>query len=460
MSDITIAPRIAGAGRIRCWVAATHQKSQPAISWTIDQEPAKPHVIKSMQSTYPPDPTGCFTGIFEFVGLDDGRVYSVSATLAKGDTAALRTVSGVKHVMNDRFNILLLSCYDYQTDVARNLDTKVSQLPGVNKPNLTLLLGDQVYLDVPVRFAFLDDESWLAKEFERQYMNNFGDSSTYGKALRLAPSLSIPDDHEYWNNYPHAQVHIHNTYTAASRARWTRAAELMYQAFQSSSQEDFRDPVFIDIDPFTFACINTRSTRLERNIMDRRQWEMLMDWTERAIANPYRMAVIATGQSLLRRKANVVNAQIRDSELPNYSDFWIFQKMLEKFEEAGRKFLLLTGDVHFGRITTMRSRKTGVICGAEIISSPVSLVQGVVPPKENQPIVPVEWWRAWPRHPEPSDCEGPLTRQFICDVDWRQKGNHFAVVSLYPYRNQVDVIYQPLHHDEVHNKMIKRTLFY
>lgn len=459
MSDITIAPKFAPSGRIRVWVAATHQTAEPVISWTVDTTPAKPRTVKPLQSTYAPDPTGTFTGLFDFEGLTASKQYEITATLPSGDTAVLRTVCNTGQVTNDRFNLLVMSCYDYKTDFARNLDTKVGQLAGVHKPDMTLLLGDQVYLDVPVFFGFLDDEAWLAKQFEQQYMNNFGDTTSYGKSLRLAPTLSIPDDHEYWNNFPHAQVHIHNTYTPGSRARWTRAAEAMYKAFQSNSNDDFRDPVFADIDPFTFAFLNTRSTRLKSNIMDRRQWELLLEWSERAIASPFRMAVIATGQSLLRHSANIVDKQVRDSELPNYSDFWIFEKILENFEKAGRKFLLLTGDVHFGRITTFRSRKTGIVVGAEVISSPVSLVQGVVPPKKNQPLVPVEWWRAWPRHPEPSDPAGPLTRKFMCDAEWKQKGNHFAVVSIFPWRNKIEVVYQPLHHDEVHNKIVTREVY-
>lgn len=459
MSDITIAPKFAPPGRIRCWVAATNQTSDPVISFTIDQQPVKPHIVKPMQSTYAPNPTGCFTGIFDFVGLEEGKMYSVSATLPKGDTAALRTTSGVSAVTGDRFNLLLMSCYDYKTDYVRSLDAKVRQLAGVHKPDLTLLLGDQVYLDVPVLLGFLDDESWLAKQFESQYMNNFGDLSAYGKTLRLAPTLSIPDDHEYWNNYPHAQVHIHNTYLPGGRARWSRAAEAMYKAFQTNSNEDFRDPLFADVDPFTLAILNTRSSRMGKSIMDRRQWDRLNEWADRAIEKHFRLAIIATGQSLLRRSANVVDRQIRDSELSNYSDFWMFQKILQKFEDHGQKFLLLTGDVHFGRITVFQSRKTGAVVGAEIISSPTSLVQGVVPPKENQPIVPVEWWRAWPRHPEPADSAGPLTKQFICTDEWKQKGNHFAVVSLFPWRNKIEVIYQPLHAEERHNRIVIREVY-
>src|SRR5258707_13942556 len=54
---------------------------------------------------------------------------------------------------------------------------------------------------------FLDDKKWLADKFEQDYSLNWRGPLAYTNVLAAAPSISLPDDHEYWNNYPRSEEH-------------------------------------------------------------------------------------------------------------------------------------------------------------------------------------------------------------------------------------------------------------
>lgn len=110
------------------------------------------------------------------------------------------------------FNVLLVSCFHQQEDRGGLAGNLVAQLPVNFRPHLLLLLGDQVYLDLPTLTNFRDRVDWLAQKFEEDYTANWRGLAGYAQILEAAPSAAIPDDHEYWNNAPHTSPIIQNTY--------------------------------------------------------------------------------------------------------------------------------------------------------------------------------------------------------------------------------------------------------
>jgi hypothetical protein len=171
-----------------------------------------------------------FTGVYEFPGLSPDTLYTITVQ-ADNQSATLetRTLPGAVPTELDRWlNVLLVSCFHQAENRQSRAGIIVSQLQSVVKPHLTLLTGDQVYLDLPTLQDFPDDVAWLAAKFEKAYTLNWRGPLGFTEVLAAAPSLSIPDDHEYWNNFPHPSPFIGNSLTPTGRDRWRQAAQAMY----------------------------------------------------------------------------------------------------------------------------------------------------------------------------------------------------------------------------------------
>jgi hypothetical protein len=88
-----------------------------------------------------------------------------------------------------------------------------------------------------------------------------------------------------------------------------------------------------------------------------------------------------------------------DYLMPNYGDFAHITATLGKLAEAGLPVILITGDVHWGRVAGIRDARTGRESIFEIISSPTSLASSV----GKDQLVAVRHavtgqTNAWPRH--------------------------------------------------------------
>src|SRR5690606_37713061 len=140
------------------------------------------------------------------------------------------------------------------------------------RPDLTIFAGDQVYLDLPTLRNFQDETDWLQGKFLNDYLANwFGATQTqldshevpdgFPQMLSLGPIVTIPDDHEYWNNAPFSSPFIQNSWTEAGRKRWADAAELGFGMFQSGSAQALGSARHLRIAPLSILILDTRSQR-------------------------------------------------------------------------------------------------------------------------------------------------------------------------------------------------------
>lgn len=97
-----------------------------------------------------------------------------------------------------------------------------------------------MYLNLPTLRNFRGDTKWLAGKFESDYTANWRGPGGYSEILHAAPSASIPDDHEYWNNAPHNSPIVWQSNVEPSRNNWWTAARTMYEAFQLSRPGQYR----------------------------------------------------------------------------------------------------------------------------------------------------------------------------------------------------------------------------
>ena len=134
---------------------------------------------------------------------------------------------------------------------------------------------------------FLIQVAWLAEKFEKDYTLNWRGPLGYTEVLRAAPSLSIPDDHEYWNNFPHPSPFIGNSLTPDGRNRWREAAQAMYAGFQLPYPAQLGEPVRVEIAPLSFFVADTRSTKDQdrRFTMSDDAHQQMEQWVSDTIAN-------------------------------------------------------------------------------------------------------------------------------------------------------------------------------
>lgn len=319
------------------------------------------------------------------------------------------------------------------------------------RPDLTLLLGDQVYLDLPAFYPFESDTAWLAERFEEDYVRNWTGEKAYRSVLRSAPTVSIPDDHEYWNNFPHWATIIRTTWKQAGRDRWKAAAARLYEAFQlpavplpSALQARgltgslLGDPVVLTIPPLSLFILDSRSCREEDRSRSIKfgAIEVLRNWVS-AVTSEGHFGVVVTGQSFVEKAAGFWG-RLTDYKLRDYDD--LDDQLLEIVhlaQNGSGPVVLITGDVHWGRVSNIQEQGGSAL--HEVISSPTALVDD---PRQKAGRA----WKAvrglfsgaadlWPEHHDP-----PMDKTTIafptepgtlleCTPVHPQKGNHIAMLS-------------------------------
>lgn len=474
--DIVLHPRAAPrSDRLRVWIGAFQVTNAPALAWSLDGVAVEPEALRPMSSVRPDDllPANqppdaiprTFTGVYEFSGLQPDSLHAISVSAAGSERKLdIRTLPREIPTDLDRsFNVLLVSCHHSAEDRRGLSGTIVSQMSALTRPQVSILAGDQVYLDLPSLRNFEDDEVWLADKFERDYIENWRGPDGFARVLDAAPSISIPDDHEYWNNFPHPSPFIQNAWNEDSRERWRNAAQAMFRGFQlpyPNNPDNLGEAFILDVHPLSFFIADTRSGKDpgRRFTMTEAEHAQLSEWVDEVIAAK-RFGVFVSGQSVFENPVSTITGAIADYELPNYGDFGRIMKTLQRLIDEGRRpFICLTGDVHWGRIAAAQDITSGRTAITEIISSPSSLVttlgvdtvnriggffHGIFGSKD-----------PWPRHSAPSKppafvASDALAGRFPCSTIHEQKGNHAALLSFRQTGGGVEcrVTYWPIHTD-------------
>ena len=390
--------------RLHCWVGITDVDAAPALAWRLNGAAVAPEATRPLTPVLAGPlaaraRTTTFTGFFELRDLQPDTSYMVEVS-AGSEHIARRIATLPARVPVEppaRLNVLLLSCFHRLEDKTGVAGAVLSRL-GVT-PHLTLFAGDQVYLDLPTLADFEDDRAWLADKFQRDYLDNwFGDRRPgrdpqaippgYPQVLSLAPAAFMPDDHEYWNNYPFWTTPAQNSWTAAGRANWKEAAEATYRAFQQTGAVPFGAAQTIDVEPLSILMLDTRSQRSEtsrardQDLLGKPGQDALRDWVTRLVdrardPQPW-FGMLVTGQSFFRPAAGIVQGAVADFEFPNYdADYRFMVEQVERVTQAGLPLILATGDVHWGRVLEAIDPAVPGAPVFEVISSPTSLVSTV-----------------------------------------------------------------------------------
>lgn len=286
------------------------------------------------------------------------------------------------------FRVVLSSCYSAPQDPGRRLARLMSALP---RPDLAVLAGDQVYLDLPVTEDLPENETRLRAVLGEKYRRNFvgvpgAQSPGLGALLAAAPVVCLADDHEFWNNYPYPQAQLPDTWTKHGRERWQRVARELYEDYQCSDRQAATRAVRLDIAPLKLLFVDLRSRRREA---DGKAGE-LFDDTSRAVFDQWLQALLdarasggspvgllSSGQILFRETPGWFGRTFVDAEMAHYRDFDHVHDALHRLALAGVPVLYISGDVHWGRIArAVHAARPGWPALTEVIASPSVQIKG------------------------------------------------------------------------------------
>ncbi len=262
----------------------------------------------------------------------------------------------------DAFTIALGSCFYNHRDGGRAAAAyKALHDRGYMsvRPDVTVLSGDQVYLDIG-----FDSLSLIPREIRERIANDYAlHWQALGSILSRGGTWMLPDDHEYWNDYPFFDSPIPTLFALRLdhvRKTWKQAA---YDAVKNIQ----RSPV---VESFTLGedlsvCFaDLRSYRSDDKFLPDTDFKKLLHWASHR-SSP---GVLVIPQPLIV-ETNEVERNLRSYKRQ-------YAELLGALGAVSHDVVILSGDVHFGRIASVSIGTSGTRM-IEIISSPLSNLTGL-----------------------------------------------------------------------------------
>ena len=262
------------------------------------------------------------------------------------------------------FKVLLGSCFSVANDEEGRVGKAFFNLPAGAHPDIKILSGDQVYLDAPWHYYLLrtHNQSQLETKLFDHYFRTWTQTPLgFNYLLKKGANFFSSDDHELWNNAPNFTPYVRDSWTEKGRERWLNVAKGLYDVFQTPSTI-----TKFDVAPLSFMIADTRLNRDEHRkcFMSDADLNAIHNW----IGNLEGPGVLVVGQPVFRERKGLLG-HVSDWSLP---DFEQYQDLVRILMGSKKSLVILTGDVHFGRIAwaTLPSGANLV----EIISSPLELI--------------------------------------------------------------------------------------
>lgn len=255
------------------------------------------------------------------------------------------------------FTIGIGSCfYDHRDggQAASAYQALYERGPDNYRPDITFLTGDQVYLDIG-----FDSLSTDANEIRQRVGDDYARHwQALGGILNRGGTWMLPDDHEYWNDYPFFDSLIPQLLALKLknvRNTWKRAAaDAVKNVQRCPSVETF------SIGKDLAICLaDLRSSRSARGFLPEAEFQKIVRWAC-SLQSP---GILIAPQPLIVEKNKT------ERNLLSFQNQ--YKRLIEALAHSGHDIVLLTGDVHFGRIATCRLGNNGARL-IEVISSPLS----------------------------------------------------------------------------------------
>ena len=262
----------------------------------------------------------------------------------------------------DAFTIGLASCFYNHRDggrAAASYKALYERGNGQVRPDVTVLSGDQVYLDIG-----FDSLSLIPHEIRERIADDYAlHWQALGSILTRGGTWMLPDDHEYWNDYPFTDSLIPTLFALRLphvRETWARAARDGVTNIQRSPRLES----FTLGNDLSVCFADLRSYRSVQGFLPDSDFSKLLEWARRRSCP----GVLVLPQPLIVKHSKL------ERNLRSYPNQ--YSRLLKALGSSGHDVVLMSGDVHFGRIASVPIGNTPARL-VEIISSPLSNLTGL-----------------------------------------------------------------------------------
>lgn len=260
------------------------------------------------------------------------------------------------------FTVGFGSCFFAERDGRRVADAwqaLYERGPGEARPDVSFLLGDQVYLDIG-----LDSLSLRASEIRERIASDYEQHwRALSGLLERGGTWMLPDDHEFWNDYPFTDrllPHLLALKLGRVRKVWTETASDAVRHIQRSRLVE----TFSIGEALSFCFVDARSARNEEAPVPDRDFARLVRWA-RGLQGP---GVLVMSQPLLRDSGGGDRSW---QDYPRHQG-----RLLRALAHSGHDVVLMCGDAHFGRVAEVPMGEGGGRL-FELVASPLSGLTGL-----------------------------------------------------------------------------------
>lgn len=228
------------------------------------------------------------------------------------------------------------------------------------KAHIKFLTGDQVYLDIG-----WDSLSLIPKEVRERIANDYAIHwQALRGVLRNGGTWFLSDDHEFWNNYPLIQgwsPFIQALKIPSIKKAWLGTAKDGVNNIQRVSPVR----IFSISDEVSFCIADLRAYRSKEHVMPENNLNSILNWL-RALTCP---GILVLSQPLME--------EISGDDDRNFVYYKRqYKKVIKAIYDADHDVMVLSGDVHHGRISKVEftDRRNKLV---EVVSSPMSNLSGL-----------------------------------------------------------------------------------
>ncbi|MGQ8367437.1 hypothetical protein [Glaciecola sp. 1036] len=264
---------------------------------------------------------------------------------------------------NTAFTLSLSSCFYAHKDDGNTANAfKALYHNGTQavQPDIKFMVGDQVYLDIGI-----DSLSPLTNEVRCRIADDYQEHwKVLDNMLRRGGTWMLPDDHEYWNDYPFYDGFIPTLFMlriAKIRRAWKKASKNGVENIQQTTK-----PLeFFKIgDDISFCIADLRSTRSKTQFINKENFSKMIEWAKN----------LTTPGVLVIPQILIVEENKTERNLLSFKSQ--YTKLINALADAKRDIVVLSGDVHFGRISSVKIGNHGKKL-IEVVASPTSNLTGV-----------------------------------------------------------------------------------
>lgn len=373
---ISVVPVGVTAGTAEVWVGSLSDWNAPPAktrlryrrpgsnAWTLRTVTES---VADWRWVLPPEKAGWYRTM-QLTNLAPGTEYEVQfgrlndGEFSAGGQCFLETLpSGLPAVGAPPFTVMVGSCFYSDKDQKQTSATykRIYGDPAL-KPQLKFLVGDLIYADVGIPL-FPMEPARTRRRFLDAYKTSWTELSGL---LRRGVNVFLPDDHDFYNDYPFEPLASPNIVALTHdgyRRTWVKCATACVNSVQHVS------PVrsFSIGTDLSFCAVDFRSLRSTTSLLPAAEFAKVEAWASR-LTTP---GVLVVSQLVMRGKGSQFDHGLADFTTQ-------YQQLILALAQSQHDIVVLTGDVHFGRVAAVPFTASGARL-IEVVASPLSNLTGV-----------------------------------------------------------------------------------